>query len=154
MAHPFLIFFVGESRFGIDASMVAEVIANAEIVRVPGVDATVAGITFVRGRVFAVLDTARLLGLEADAPERIRSGRVMLVSVAGLEAGLLVTRTGDIATFSTESLDPMPLERLGSAERRVALGVVAHGTDDKLAGTTLLDGELLLGAAKERACAT
>jgi chemotaxis signal transduction protein len=153
-AHPFLLFYVGDSCFGIDAERVAEVIADAEIVRVPGVDASVAGVTFVRGRVFAVIDTAQLLGIP-QPPEQDR--RVLLVSAAGLEAGLLVTRTGDLALVALDELDPVPEGAAPGgieAARKLALGVVSRMTDEELAGTTLLDAESLLGVAKERACAS
>ncbi len=151
---PYLLFYLGDASFGLPASVVAEVIADAELVRVPGTDASVAGVTFVRGRVFAVIDGAKLLGFPTQVygPQ----SRVILLSHAGIEAGLLVSRTSDLVPLETDQLDPLP-ETLGgvagTGARRVALGVVSRMVDEAFAGTTLLDATRVLGLAKERACA-
>jgi chemotaxis signal transduction protein len=150
MAHPFLLFYVGGSCFALEAAMVHEVLTEVALVRVPGVDPSVAGVTFVRGRVHAVLDTARLLGL-AEEPSAL--DRVLLVAAAGIEAGLLVTRTGDLTPLDLEKLAPLPAELAGiPGTERVAMGVVSQDYDGNLVGITVLDGESLLRVAKERAC--
>ena len=150
---PYLLFYLGDVSFGLPASIVAEVIAGAELVRVPGTDPSVAGVTFVRGRVFAVIDGARLLGL--PTPTYGAQRRVILLSHGGIEAGLLVSRTSDLVQFEAEELDPLP-ETLGGVQgtgaRRVALGVVSRMVDEHFAGTTLLDAGRVLDLARERAC--
>jgi purine-binding chemotaxis protein CheW len=79
---------LGGSRCALAMSDVAEVGRPPSLTRVPGLPDWVAGAANWRGRVLAVLDLRGLLG--GGRPAADRSGRMVVLSRAGVSVGILV----------------------------------------------------------------
>ena len=90
---PVAIFRLGESRFGIPLSGVAEVTARAKIAAAPGTRAHIAGLVQVRGDIRVVVDLGILLGLPGAASD---GDTVLFLRRNGGYLGLQVTEVEDI----------------------------------------------------------
>ena len=83
---PVLTFYLGEERYGIELTALAEVVPFAGCTPLPGASPGVLGVVNARGEVRPVVDLARLIGL----PEGGASGYVLFLRGEG--AGLRVGR--------------------------------------------------------------
>lgn len=125
---------LGAVRYGVDIHHVQEVQPLGRLTPVPGVPPRWAGLVSLRGRLYPVLDLYRHLGLPEAKPVAV--GRIVLVSAAGLEVGLLVDDVPDVQPTSRAEIGPA-LTMAASAGRQFVTGV----TKDLL---SVLDLETLL----------
>jgi purine-binding chemotaxis protein CheW len=91
---------------------------------VPGLPGWVAGVANWRGRVLAVLDVRPLLG--AAPVELGRRGRVVVLSHAGVSAGLLVESVVGTVEIDPAQVEP-PLSSLPGATAALLAGQVTDG---------------------------
>ena len=95
---------LGGCRYALAMSSVAEVGRPPGLTRVPGLPDWVAGVANWRGRVLAVLDLRGLLGGRIDPLGR--SGRMVVLSRAGVSAGLLVEGVEGELEVSLDDVEP------------------------------------------------
>lgn len=95
---------LGGCRYALAMPAVAEVGRPPGLTRVPGLPAWLAGVANWRGRVLAVLDLRPLLGAEA-APLG-RRGRLVVLSVDGVNVGLLADGVDGTAPLDQEAVEP------------------------------------------------
>lgn len=123
MDHPanrrFVTFVLDGSSFGVDILAVREVVAHAELTKVPGAPPFVRGLVNLRGQILTVVDLAVRLGL-APRP-RTRESRLVVLKTSG-ELGrvggelqtsddptaILVDRVGDVVEPGPEGIRPPP----------------------------------------------
>lgn len=98
-AAPFLVFQVGNGRYGIELSQLAEVIAQPSCARVPGAPPQVAGVIQVRGEIRPVWELSAILGLSENGQAGGPS-HVLLVRRGSREDGL---RVGAVAGIRSEA---------------------------------------------------
>jgi purine-binding chemotaxis protein CheW len=91
-------------RYGLAMPSVAEVGRPPSLTRVPGLPEWVAGAANWRGRVLAVLDVRGLLAGQA-APVG-RSGRMVVLTRAGVSVGLLVEAVEGALDVAPDSVEP------------------------------------------------
>jgi chemotaxis signal transduction protein len=125
-----LIAVLGEERYGLALTDVAEVLPAIPITPVPGAIPVFAGVIQVHGEIRAVLDLRKLVGLEAGVTTG--PGRVILLCRRGRELGLKVDRTEEVRLIAAEQVQ---LTEAGSPSRYIA-GI----TTDSL---MLIDAEAL-----------
>jgi purine-binding chemotaxis protein CheW len=126
-------FLVGKYLFGVDVSLVQEVVRLQQMTPVPLAPAEIAGLINLRGEVLTAIDLRARLGLparEADAP----CANVIVTTDDGPLA-LLVDRLGDVVPVEDTAFEPPP-ETLDAETRRSIKG--AYKLDDAL----LLDLDL------------
>jgi purine-binding chemotaxis protein CheW len=127
----------GGARYAVDMACVAEVVQVPPTSRVPGCPRWLAGVVNWRGRVLPVVDPRSLLGAEPlPLPS---SARLLVLSVDGVEAGLVVEAVAGLleAGDQTPALAPATAS---STATSLVLGVVA----DASGPLSLLDAHALL----------
>ncbi len=101
-----LIFRLGQERYAFPLAKVAEVVMKPRIAPAPAAPPEVAGLIQVRGEIRPVWDPAPLLGLtQTDSSE---SRDVLLLRLAGGEAGCLVSEVEDILAVKEDERRPAP----------------------------------------------
>jgi purine-binding chemotaxis protein CheW len=95
---------LGGCRYALPMPAVAEVGRPPSLTRVPGLPAWVAGVANWRGRVLAVLDLRPLLSAESIPLDR--RGRLVVLTRAGVTAGLLTEGVEGTADVEAESVEP------------------------------------------------
>ncbi|MDQ3914425.1 MAG: chemotaxis protein CheW [Actinomycetota bacterium] len=107
---------VGAERHALELRHLDEVRVVARPTRVPAAPAVWAGMVAVRGTLYPVLDLSRFLGIEgtdrtaAGGPDAV----VVLVSVGGLAAGLLVDDLPELVRIPREDLRTLAVSGGGS----------------------------------------
>lgn len=124
----------GES-YAVEVGFVRGINPLEDLTPVPCTPDFVAGVVNLRGRILSVIDLHRLIGLEGVPAGE--GAEVISISAAGLEVGLLVSRTYGVRALALDELDPaLP------TTARMALEYTRGVTPDML---VLLDLEALLG---------
>ena len=141
----------GEGVFGIDATLIQEVVMVGELTPVRHAPDYVAGIRNLRGRIITVIDLCVRLGLGfVDVDQE---SRILIADWKGEPVGLLVDRVADAVAVPPGGLESAPPNLHGvqmqkllgvfrSGERLVALLDLAAvlGTDER-AGTPVTGEE-------------
>lgn len=95
-----LSFTVAGRAYAVEAEHVREVLAQADVTRLPWAASTIAGVMNVRGEIVPVADTARVLGVgETDA-----RGPVIVLDGGGDLLGLRVDAVDDVTTIAARTL--------------------------------------------------
>lgn len=103
-AAAFLIFRLGEERYGLGLDELREVLSPARWTPFPGEDAGLLGVMNFRGEIRPVWDLARLLGISRE--KKPSPGYVLMAGKNGREAGLLVDRAEEMRAIAPEELAP------------------------------------------------
>jgi len=124
--------------FGIDATLIQEVVMVGELTPVRHALDYVVGIRNLRGRIITVIDLSVRLGLGyvAIGPE----SRILIAGWKGESIGLLVGRVADAIAVETSDLEAAP-QNLHGVQMQKLLGVFRSG--QRLAA--LLDLSAVLG---------
>jgi purine-binding chemotaxis protein CheW len=93
----------GDGYFGIDISIVQEIVPLPPITKVPGCAPYIAGLTDLRGRVIPVADFATILGNEPS--ERTDETRVLVVEHGGDYIGLIVDAVTEVMMVDGEQIE-------------------------------------------------
>jgi purine-binding chemotaxis protein CheW len=127
-----------DGLFGIDATLVQEVVMVGELTPVRHAPAYVAGVRNLRGRIITVIDLCVRLGLGVVSigPE----SRILIADWKGEPVGLLVDQVGDAIEIQAADLEPSP-PNLHGVQMQKLLGVFRNG--ERLAA--LLDLAVVLG---------
>jgi purine-binding chemotaxis protein CheW len=132
----------GGSRYVVAMSSVAEVVPLPTISRVPGCPRWLTGVVNWRGRVLAVVDPRSLLGAETiPLPS---SARLLVLSVDGVEAGMVVEAVAGLMEAGDSDPEPPP-PTASAAASALVIGVVC----DETGPLSLLDAQALLRLRSE-----
>jgi purine-binding chemotaxis protein CheW len=101
---PVIALGIGNERYGIDLSDVAEILPRVRPTPVPGAAAVFSGVINVHGEIRPVLDLRRFLGIQT-LPDR-HSSRVILLHKDGREMGLQIDSVEQIRWIGPGDLDP------------------------------------------------
>jgi chemotaxis signal transduction protein len=97
---------LGSGRFALPMAHVAEVGRVPAVTRVPGLPSWVSGAANWRGRILPVLDVRMLLGADPTDPQA--GSRVLVLTDAGVTAGLLVDEVLTTTRFDPAEVAPYP----------------------------------------------
>jgi purine-binding chemotaxis protein CheW len=111
----------GGSRYAVAMSSVAEVVPVPVMTRVPGCPGWLPGVVNWRGRVLPIVDPRSLLGAELSPLPS--SARLLVLSIDGIEAGLLAEAVSGLLEAGDEDPEPPPATASSSATALVT-GVV------------------------------
>lgn len=113
-------FSLSKQMFGIDMTSLIEIREWDEPTPLPGVPMWIKGVTNLRGTVVPVIGLAERLGWK---PSAIHSRScIMVVSIAGKQAGFLVDEVEDIVLINDSEIQPAP--EVQSGEPTVISGLV------------------------------
>jgi purine-binding chemotaxis protein CheW len=129
-----LVFSLGGSRYGIEATHLVDVLRFTDPTRVPGTPPFVLGVMNHRGRILPVLDIQRLLGTTETTPTS--GSRVLTVEAGGMSFGILADAVAGSIRVGAEELAPPPAGRVGAGA-----SVIRGVTDDMVA---ILDVDALV----------
>jgi purine-binding chemotaxis protein CheW len=128
----------GDGIFGIDATLIQEVVMVGELTPVRHAPEYVAGIRNLRGRIITVIDLCVRLGL--GCIEIGSDSRILIADWKGEPVGLLVNQVADAVALGSGDLEPAP-PNLHGIQMQKLRGVFRSG--EHLAA--LLDLEAVLG---------
>jgi purine-binding chemotaxis protein CheW len=114
-----------EGIFGIEATLIQEVIMVGEITPVRHAPEYVAGIRNLRGRIITVIDLCVRLGL--GSVNRGVESRILIADWKGEPVGLLVDEVGDAIAVEDGDLKPAP-QNLHGVQMQKMLGVFQSGS--------------------------
>ncbi|MBA16090.1 MAG: chemotaxis protein CheW [Sphingomonas sp.] len=132
-------FTLGKRIFGIDMTSLIEIREWDEPTPLPNVPAFIKGVTNLRGNVIPVVGLSERLGWEPSAIHP--RSCILVVSIAGKQAGFLVDEVTDIVAINSQEVQPAPEVEIG--EPSVIAGLVsitARGAD----GTKSQEGQMVL----------
>lgn len=113
-------FSLGPQMFGIDMKALIEIREWEEPTPLPSVPAYLKGVTNLRGTVVPVVGLAERLGW---APSVLHSRScILVVTIAGKQAGFLVDEVADIIVINEDQIQPAPDVEIG--EQSVIAGLV------------------------------
>ena len=115
---------LGGCRYGLPMPSVAEVGRPPALTRVPGLPEWVGGVANWRGRVLAVLDLRPLLQAQREPLDR--RGRLVVLTRAGVTAGLLVEAVEGSVSVDLDRVEPA-LAHLHARTASLLTGQVTDG---------------------------
>jgi len=98
-------FTLGSRNFGIDMRSLIEIREWAEPTPLPGVPGYILGVTNLRGTVVPVIGLADRLGW---TPSEIHARSLLVVNIAGKQAGFLVDEVDDIVAIQESAIQAAP----------------------------------------------
>ena len=115
-----IIFELMDMEYAIEVDAVQGIERAISITRVPKTPSYVKGVINLRGVVTPVVDLRERFGLE---PQEINdSTRIIIVSLADYEVGLIVDGANDVLDLPIEAIEPQP-EVVGAVESDFIAGV-------------------------------
>ena len=136
----FVVFVLGGERYGLPIAAVDEVVRRpASLTRVPRTPAFVEGVMNLRGRVVPVINQASRFAAAARP-----GGRVIIVTIGGLQAGFAVDAVTAILTVDADTLQPAPGLSAGQGDVFDRVVLEDGGLEDGGAMTLLIDAAALL----------
>ena len=137
-------FMVSGSLFGMDTSMVQEVVRLTAVTPVHHAASCVVGVMNLRGHISTVIDLSARLGL--GQVELAGDKRIIIVEWLGERVGLVVDAMEDVLSVDREAIGPAP-ENVRSAQSHRMLGVLRNG--DRIVAMLDLDKVLSLDGDSE-----
>jgi purine-binding chemotaxis protein CheW len=128
-----------EGVFGLEATLIQEVVMVGDLTPVRHAPDYVAGIRNLRGRIITVIDLC--VRLEMGMVEPGAESRILIADWKGEPVGLLVDRVADAVELNAGDLEPAP-QNLHGLQMQKLLGVFRSG--ERL--VALLDLTAILGA--------
>lgn len=99
-------FYVGDYYFGVEVSMVQEVIRHQDMTRVPLAPAVVIGLINLRGQIVTAIDLRKRLKLDARETDRLPMNVVIRDDEQAVS--LLVDDISDVLTVSSDDFSEPP----------------------------------------------
>lgn len=136
MEYQLVIFRLGNEQFGVNIKNVESIIKLQPITQLPNTVPCIKGITNLRGRILPVIDLNCRLGL-ADSGES-KDSRIMVVSLADTQVGMIVDAVSEVYTVSEEMIEPTPAIVVG-VDSSMITGIAKIGGSDDQRPVILLD---------------
>jgi purine-binding chemotaxis protein CheW len=99
-------FTIGDQEFGMDINQVREIIRLVQITHLPQAPEFIEGAINLRGKVFAVVDLAKKLGLKSR--ERGKTTRIIIVEVGETNVGMIVDSVSEVLRLSSDCMEDVP----------------------------------------------
>ena len=121
-------FRLGDEKYGINVTMVVEVLKNTEIAPVPGAPYYVLGIINLRGNVVTVIDTRSRFALpDRDADEHTR---IVIIEREGQLVGMMVDSVAEVSNLNESEIEFAP--NVGNDESAKYIQGVSNQDDELL----------------------
>ena len=106
MENQIVVFELGREYYGVDIAAVESIIKMQPITHLPHAPSFVYGITNLRGKVLPVIDLRKRFGLPAQ--EMDKDSRIIVVSMAEAEVGMIVDGVSEVLTVPEGTTEPAP----------------------------------------------
>ena len=135
-------FSLGEQMFGIDMKALIEIREWEDPTPLPSVPAYIKGVTNLRGTVVPVVGLSERLGW---TPSVLHARScILVVTIAGKQAGFLVDEVADIILINEDEIQPAPEVEIGEQSVIAGLVQVAPRAQDSVAAGAASTMVLLL----------
>jgi len=118
-----VLFELGHEIYGVDISVVYEIIRMQAITKVPKAPFFVEGIINLRGKVIPIVDMRKRFGL--PKVEQNKDNRIMVLENSGQNVGIIVDAVTEVLRIPSESVEP-PSTIILSATSDYILGIAKH----------------------------
>ncbi|HHY60068.1 MAG TPA: chemotaxis protein CheW [Clostridia bacterium] len=145
MEEQLVVFQLGNETYGIEISVVHEIIRMQSITKVPRTPEFVEGVINLRGRIIPVIDLHKRFGLPVE--EETTHSRIIVVEVKGVTVGMIVDSVSEVLRLPTANIAPPPPAIVGGIETEYLRGVGKW--QDKL--IILLDLDRVLNKSEQNA---
>lgn len=112
-----VVFELGGECYGVDISLVQEIIRPPAITAVPRAPEYVEGVINLRGRVIPVINLRTRFGL--PGVERGRTARIVVLNVEGQTVGAAVDAVSEVLRIAMSSVEPPGATLSGAAAARL-----------------------------------
>ena len=122
-----VVFDLNDEAYGVEISLVREIIRMQEITRVPRAPEFIEGVINLRGKVIPVVDLRTRFGMARV--ETTDEHRIVVVDVSGQDIGMVVDAVTEVSRVSESSIEP-PSTVITTNDSDYLTGIVK--TDAKL----------------------
>ena len=137
----FLCFTLGREEFGVDLSLISQIVQPPPVTQVPRTRSYFIGVVSIRGGVVTLVDFRQLLGLD---PAKIdRSSRILLYNTPTERFGILVDRVTLVRRVPASTFEEHPVLEENPVTEKV-IGVVRP---DRQTQVTIIDLEEIMQEA-------
>ncbi|MDS1029502.1 chemotaxis protein CheW [Bacillota bacterium LX-D] len=116
-----VVFNLAGETYGIDISLVHEIIRMQTITKVPKTPHFVEGVINLRGRIVPVIDLHQRFGLPGT--EQTQESRIIVVEVAGVTVGMIVDSVSEVLRLPVANIEPPPPAISGGIDSAYLRGV-------------------------------
>ncbi len=124
-----VVFDLATEFYGVDISVVREIIRMQSVTRVPGAPSFVEGVINLRGRVVPVVDLRKRL--ELSLAEQTQESRIVVVDIGGRDVGVIVDAVTEVLRVPLSVIDPPS-------------SMITNSDSDYLKGIAKLESKLII----------
>lgn len=106
MARKLVVFDLAGELYGVDIFDVREIVKDTPVTRIPRTPEFVEGVVNLRGKIIPVIDLRKRFGFARG--EKTKEARIIIVEIAGQEAGLIVDAVKEVATVDENTIEAAP----------------------------------------------
>jgi purine-binding chemotaxis protein CheW len=106
MEKQLVVFELTDEFYGVDIAAVESIIKMQAVTKLPHAPDFVEGVTNLRGKVLPVIDLNKRFGLPRQSPGK--DGRIIVVSIEGIQVGMIVDSVSEVLTLSEQVVEPTP----------------------------------------------
>lgn len=121
--NQFVVFMLGEEKYGVDILKVGTISEYLEITRVPDAPKHVEGMINLRGDIIPVINLKKRFNIPETKPNE--DSRIIIYSINGVDIGFLVDEASQVLKIEDENIEPTPAILKGEGREYIA-GVGKH----------------------------
>ncbi|GEA17044.1 chemotaxis protein CheW [Moorella sp. E306M] len=106
MARKLVVFDLAGELYGLDIFDVREIVKDTLVTRIPQTPEFVEGVVNLRGKIIPVIDLRKRFGFAKG--EKTKDARIIIVDIAGQEAGLVVDSVKEVAAVDETTIETTP----------------------------------------------
>jgi len=106
MARKLVVFDLAGELYGLDIFDVREIVKDTLVTRIPQTPEFVEGVVNLRGKIIPVIDLRKRFGFAKG--EKTKDARIIIVDIAGQEAGLVVDSVKEVAVVDETTIETTP----------------------------------------------
>lgn len=125
----YVIFYLGNKKFGVNINQTKEILSNTEMTFVPDSPDFISGIINLRGAVVPIVDLK--LRLNISGQKQNQEEKIIIVELDGLTAGMMVDDVKEIKPLTKENIVNLP-DLARKVDSDYIEGVGRAGRDDEL----------------------
>jgi purine-binding chemotaxis protein CheW len=125
----YVIFYLADKKFGVNINQTKEILSKTKMTFVPDSPEFISGIINLRGSVVPVVDLK--LRLKIKGEKKNKEGKIIIVELDGLIAGMMVDDVKEIEPLTKENIVDLP-DLARKIDSDYIEGVGRAGKDDEL----------------------
>lgn len=118
-----VVFALGDEEFGVEISLVREIVRMQKIRRIPGLPHFIEGIVNLRDSIVPIVDLRKRFLVDADVEVDKDQRKIIIVNHESRQTGILVDGVSEILRISDESIDAPPEIVVEGIEQKYITGV-------------------------------